>query len=60
MPIVDISRLPEIERLPGWRGRFFHSQHMTVAHYNFTQGARIHEHHHPRRRSTTSSKASWR
>ncbi|HUY93904.1 MAG TPA: cupin domain-containing protein [Terracidiphilus sp.] len=47
MPIVDISHLPEIERLPGWRGRFFHSEHMTVAHYDFTRGSSIHEHNHP-------------
>ncbi|HWE83801.1 MAG TPA: cupin domain-containing protein [Terracidiphilus sp.] len=47
MAIVEISRLPEIERLPGWRGRFFHSEHMTVAHYEFTHGSTIHEHQHP-------------
>lgn len=47
MAIVDIARLPEIERLPGWRGRFFHSEHMTVAMYEFKGGSSIHEHHHP-------------
>ncbi len=47
MSIVDISHLPEIERLPGWRGRYFHSEHMTVAHYQFAKGSSIHEHHHP-------------
>jgi quercetin dioxygenase-like cupin family protein len=47
MPLVDIASLPEIERLPGWRGRFFHSEHMTVAHYKFTRGSAIHEHFHP-------------
>lgn len=47
MPIVDTSRLPVIERLPGWQGRYFHSQNMTFAHYDFTRGASIHEHFHP-------------
>ncbi len=47
MSLVDISKLPEIERLPGWRGRFFHSEHMTVAQYEFTRGSSIHEHFHP-------------
>lgn len=47
MPIIDISTLPEIERLPGWHGRFFHTDHMTVAHYDFVRGASIHEHFHP-------------
>ena len=47
MPFVDISSLKVKERLPGWRGRYFHSQHMTLAHYDFVQGASIHEHDHP-------------
>jgi quercetin dioxygenase-like cupin family protein len=47
MSLVEIAGLPEIERLPGWRGRFFHSEHMTVAHYDFARDASIHEHFHP-------------
>jgi quercetin dioxygenase-like cupin family protein len=45
--IIDTSKLPEIERLPGWRGRTFDSPSMTFAHYQFDQGASIHEHSHP-------------
>ena len=47
MPIVNISTLCVIERLPGWHGRYFHSQNMTFAHYDFARGASIHEHFHP-------------
>ncbi|HXY15439.1 MAG TPA: cupin domain-containing protein [Terriglobales bacterium] len=47
MPIIDTSKLKVIERLPGWRGRYFHSQNMTFAHYEFDRGASIHEHFHP-------------
>ena len=47
MPWVDISSLKVKERLPGWRGRYFHSPNMTFAHYDFVQGAAIHEHSHP-------------
>jgi quercetin dioxygenase-like cupin family protein len=47
MSIVEIQKLRVIERLPGWFGRYFHSEHMTVAHYEFVKGASIHEHHHP-------------
>lgn len=47
MPLVDTSKLNVVERLPGWRGRYFHSQSMTFAHYEFTGGASIHEHFHP-------------
>jgi len=47
MPFVDISSLADIERLPGWRGRYLHTATMTFAHYDFTRGASIHEHFHP-------------
>ncbi len=47
MPFIDTSILKVIERLPGWRGRYFHSPSMTFAHYDFKRGASIHEHFHP-------------
>jgi quercetin dioxygenase-like cupin family protein len=47
MPFLDTNSLPVIERLPGWHGRYFHSQNMTFAHYAFARGSSIHEHFHP-------------
>lgn len=47
MPFVNTSSLPVIERLPGWKGRYFHTAHMTFAHYDFVSGSSIHEHFHP-------------
>jgi quercetin dioxygenase-like cupin family protein len=47
MPLVDTGSLKVIERLPGWFGRYFHTDTMTFAHYDFTRGASIHEHFHP-------------
>ena len=47
MPIEDTNRLEVIERLPGWKGRYFHSPSMTFAHYEFAAGSTIHEHFHP-------------
>jgi quercetin dioxygenase-like cupin family protein len=47
MPFLDITNLAVIERLPGWHGRYFHTQNMTFAHYDFARGAAIHEHFHP-------------
>jgi quercetin dioxygenase-like cupin family protein len=47
MPFIDTNALKVIERLPGWRGRYFHSPNMTFAHYDFKRGASIHEHFHP-------------
>src|SRR5580704_18826935 len=46
MPVIDTNSLKVIERLPGWRGRYFHSPNMTIAHYDFKRGASIHEHFH--------------
>ena len=47
MGFVNTSNLKVIERLPGWKGRYFHSENMTFAHYDFTRGSSIHEHFHP-------------
>jgi quercetin dioxygenase-like cupin family protein len=47
MPFVDTSSLKDVERLPGWHGRYFHSTSMTFAHYDFVRGASVHEHFHP-------------
>jgi quercetin dioxygenase-like cupin family protein len=47
MPFLDTNSLPVLERLPGWLGRYFHSQNMTFAHYDFARGSSIHEHFHP-------------
>jgi len=46
MALVDTTDLDVIERLPGWRGRYFHSSSMTFAHYEFDNGSSIHEHFH--------------
>jgi quercetin dioxygenase-like cupin family protein len=47
MPFLDISNLKVVERLPGWKGRIFHTATMTFAHYDFRVGSSIHEHFHP-------------
>jgi quercetin dioxygenase-like cupin family protein len=47
MPFIDTHNLKVIERLPGWRGRYFHSPSMTFGAYEFTRDSSIHEHFHP-------------
>ena len=47
MPFLDTSSLKVVERLPGWKGRFFHTATMTFADYEFMSGSTIHEHFHP-------------
>src|ERR1700730_10299642 len=44
---LDTNKLPTVERLPGWRGRYFDSANMTFAHYEYDAGSWIHEHSHP-------------
>jgi unsaturated pyranuronate lyase len=47
MTFIDTRTLPTIERLPGWRGRYFDSPSMTFGYYEFDAGSSIHEHYHP-------------
>jgi len=46
MPFIDTSQLKIKEPLPGWRGRFFHSETMLFAYYSVEAGASIHAHSH--------------
>jgi quercetin dioxygenase-like cupin family protein len=46
--LVDSTELGERDPLPGWRGRFFHSEQMTFAYYEIAADAvPLHEHDHP-------------
>ena len=47
MPFIDTNELKTIERLPGWKGKYFDSESMTFGHYEFAAGSSIHEHQHP-------------
>ncbi len=47
MPFIDTRELKTIERLPGWKGKYFDSESMTFGHYVFEAGSSIHEHSHP-------------
>jgi quercetin dioxygenase-like cupin family protein len=44
---VDPRSLPVREPRPGWKGRFFHSEHMTFVYYDIAAGAGVHAHSHP-------------
>ena len=48
MPFIDQSNMTEGSPLPGWSGRFFHSDNMTFAHWDIApDAADLHEHWHP-------------
>jgi len=35
MPFIDTNELKTIERLSGWKGKYFDSESMTFGHYVF-------------------------
>jgi quercetin dioxygenase-like cupin family protein len=47
MTFIDTNELAVKEPLPGWHGRYFHSESMTFGYYAFVRGAAIHPHSHP-------------
>ena len=53
MPFLDTNSLTVVERLPGWHGRFFHTQSMTFALYNFASGSTFTSTFIRKKRSTT-------
>ena len=57
---VDLNGFKVIERLPGWKGRYFHSTSMTFAHYEFAAGSSIHEHFHPEEEVYEVIEANWK
>lgn len=45
---IDTSSLKTLEPLEGWKGKFFHTDEMSIMHYSVTAGALpIPNHHHP-------------
>jgi quercetin dioxygenase-like cupin family protein len=47
MAFIHPDTMRTSERLPGWHGRFWRSEHMSFADYAIAAGSSIHEHHHP-------------
>ncbi|MBI1342623.1 MAG: cupin domain-containing protein [Terrimonas sp.] len=43
---ISLSSIPEIERIPGYFGRFIHSRNMTMAFWEVKAGSPIPEHRH--------------
>ena len=47
MPFVDLSELTEREVVPGFHGKFVHSENMTTSFWRIEAGAELPEHTHP-------------
>jgi quercetin dioxygenase-like cupin family protein len=46
MSFITLSEIPEREIVPGFFGRFMHSENMTIAHWRIKAGFSIPVHHH--------------
>lgn len=47
MPFFDFESVPEVEYIPGWRGRAVHSERMTFMRWHIAAGQRLPVHSHP-------------
>lgn len=47
MPFIELGSLPQREPVPGYRGRFVHTDTMTLAYWEVTADSPIPEHAHP-------------
>jgi quercetin dioxygenase-like cupin family protein len=46
MSYLNLTDLKEIEPVPGFKGRFVHSDHVTMAYWNIAAGAAMPQHAH--------------
>jgi quercetin dioxygenase-like cupin family protein len=46
MPYLTLDDLKEIEPVPGFKGRFVHSDHVTLAYWNIAAGSVLPQHAH--------------
>ena len=47
MACIDLSTLQEKEIVPGFKGRFVHTDNMTFVYWDVKKGAELPEHAHP-------------
>lgn len=53
MPAYQLMELPERELLPGYFGRFVHTDRMTLVSWNIRAGSPLPEHSHPHEQIAT-------
>lgn len=46
MSFINISKIPPTEIVPGFNGRFIHSENITIAYWDIKAGSSIPVHHH--------------
>ena len=52
MPFTSLDALPSREIVPGFHGKFAHTDHLTFAHWSIEAGSVLPEHAHPHEQIT--------
>jgi quercetin dioxygenase-like cupin family protein len=53
MPFVNLDEIAAQEIIPGFHGRFVHTDQVTIAHFQIDEGATLPGHAHPHEQVTT-------
>lgn len=53
MPVITLDEIELRNLLPGFRGRFIHTDRMTLAYFDIDEGAVLPEHSHPHEQVST-------
>ena len=46
MSFINLKTITEREVVPGFKGKFIHSDNVTIVHWDITAGAKLSEHNH--------------
>lgn len=55
----NLDNLPEVEIVPGFRAKFIHSHHLTLAYWTIDAGSSLPEHAHHHEQVTTITKGKF-
>ena len=57
---IDLDNIEEREPVPGFRGRFVHTENMTIAYWSVQAGAKLPEHSHTQEQTATVIEGEFR
>ena len=52
MSFINLNEISERQVVPGFKGKFIHSDNVTIVHWDITAGAKLLEHNHPHEQIT--------
>lgn len=52
MSFINLDDIAEREVVPGFRGKFIHSENVTIVHWSITAESKLSEHNHPHEQVT--------